>query len=841
MSQTEAHERLQRDGPNALAPPEHTSVLSILVGQLKSVIVLLLAGAVAISLAFGDRAEALAIAAVLVVNTIIGMVTELRARRAMEALLEFDITKAWVVRDGEVRVIDAREIVRGDIIEIEAERQVPADARLVEANDLRIDEAILTGESAPVEKIVDTLPADTLLADRRNMLFKGTLALSGRSRAVVTATGPATEVGRIGALVGDAHPRATPLEAKLDALGRRLVWLTLAVAALVAAVGALQGTPTLLLLQTAIALAVAAVPEALPVVATMSLAVGMRRMARRRALVRRLPSVETLGSTTVICTDKTRTLTSGQMAIVRVWAAGTEWRLPSNDAAPESIRRCLEAAALASRPAHPSSDGRTPPTDPEDVAAIAAAAAVGVNRDRVVAERPEVAVLPFSSARRFSAAIHKVNGGQHVYIKGAPRAVLERSATLPSGGDAAPLDDERRQAMLAVNDDFADGGLRVLAVATGPVAGTSEDAIRDLQLLGFLGFVDPAAPGVKETIATLRDAGLRTVMLTGDQRRTAEAIGRDLGLLGEDDRALDGRDIERLSEQERPGVAARVNAFSRISPEHKLLIVSALQAQGEVVAMIGDGVNDAPALAQSDIGVAMGQRGTDAAKQAAAIVLLDDRFETVAAAVEEGRVVYANIRKFVFYLFSCNVAEVFVLLGAGLAGLPLPLAPLQLLWLNFVTDTFPALSLAVEPADGDVMRRPPRRRDDQILSGALVKSVLFYGALITAVTLAAFIWALDAGPRHGSTVAFMTLAFAQIGHLGTARSAGAVLRPAAIFRNPAAIGGAAIAVALQVLAISVPWLADVLRLSPLGAIDWLVIVSAAAVPAVIGQVVRARR
>jgi len=362
--------------------------------------------------------------------------------------------------------------------------------------------------------------------------------------------------------------------------------------------------------------------------------------------------------------------------------------------------------------------------------------------------------------------------------------------------------------------------------------------MQDLTFLGFLGFVDPPAPGVKDTIARLKAAGLRTVMLTGDQRLTAEAIGRQLGLLTDRDRALDGRELEALADGERTTAAAEVNAFSRITPEHKLVIVRALQARGDVVAMIGDGVNDAPALAQADIGVAMGERGTDAAKQAASIVLLDDRFETVAAAVEEGRVIFDNIRKFVFYLFSCNVAEVLVLLGAGVAGLPLPLAPLQLLWLNLVTDTFPALALAVEPADQNLMARPPRHADEALLSAPFIRSVLFYGALITASTLAAFVWALDQGSRHASTVAFMTLAFAQTLHLGNARSAGAVVRRTNITSNPFAVVGAGLAIGLQLLAAFLPGLSRVLHVTPLGGADWLVIVALSSIPAVVGQGVK---
>jgi Ca2+-transporting ATPase len=832
----EASERLAQYGPNQLRAPERASVLSILIAQLRSVIVALLGAAFVVSLMFGDRAEALAIAAVIVINTVIGLVTELRARRAMEALLALDVVRAWVVREGVVHAVDARELVPGDVIEIEAERQVPADARLIEGSDLRVDEAVLTGESVPVEKTLDPLPPDTLLADRENCLYKGTVAIAGLGRAVVTATGAATEVGKIGRLVGEVRARRTPLEERLDVLGRRLVWLALGVAALVAALGALQGAPWLLLLQTAIALAVAAVPEALPAVATIALAVGMARMARRHALVRRLPAVEALGSTTVICTDKTRTLTSGRMTVVRLAAAGVDLGGPFDDAPamPAPILRLLTAAAHASR-RHDGADDATRATEePEDLAVLDAAAEAGLDHHALNGPGLQVTVLPFSSLRRYMAAFLADQGETIAYVKGAPRAVIDLSRDVLTAEGVVPFDDRQRDAALAVNETLAGAGLRVLAVASGRVENASDRAVRDLTFLGFVGLADPPAPGVKDTIARLGGAGLQTVMLTGDQRLTAEAIGRQLGLLDAGDRAIDGRDFEAASAEARADLIARTRAFSRISPEHKLIVVQALQARGEIVSMIGDGVNDAPALAQADIGVAMGQRGTDAAKQAAAIVLLDDRFDTIAAAVEEGRVIFDNIRKFVFYLFSCNVAEVLVLLVAGVAGLPLPLLPLQILWLNLVTDTFPALALAVEPAGDDVMHRPPRRPDDVILSRTFLKNVLVFGGLITAVTLGAFVWALERGPAHASTVAFMTLSFAQTLHLGYARSAGLGLRPAPVFGNWFAIGGVALAAGLQVMAALVPPLARLLHLTPLAWLDWIVIVALSAVPAVAG-------
>ena len=840
LSHAESTRRLNRYGPNQLARQQPASVAEIVLRQLRSVIVFLLLGAVAISLLFDERVEAAAIGAVLLINTVLGVVTELRARRAIEGLLALDVPYASAIRDGHLRVIKASELVPGDVIEISAGRQVPADARLIHSVDLRADEAPLTGESFPVEKTHEpVLAVDALLAERVNMIYKGTVVLSGLARAVVTETGKATEVGRIGTLVGSVRVEKTPRERRRDILGRRLVGIACGVAAVVAGLGALQGAPLNVAIETAIALAVAAVPEALPAVATIALAVGVHRMARRQALVRRLPAVESLGSTTVVCTDKTRTLTSGEMTVVCVWAADDDVRLDGSDA--NAIRerhvvRLLEAAALASRrPAESAGQPRSAGGDPVDLAMIRAADTSGINVAQLAADRPTLAELPFSSERKLMASFHRLGQETVAYVKGAPRAILAISGREAGPDGERAVDEADRARIIDANNRLAREGLRVIAVASGAVASTAGASLTDLTFLGLVGLEDPPATNVKQTIARLRTAGLRTVMLTGDQQLTAEAIGRKLGLLDPGDRALDGRALDRMSADELGAATAGVAAFSRITPEHKLRIVQSLQTRGEIVAMLGDGVNDAAALKQADVGVAMGIRGTDVAKQAASIVLGDDRFDTVSAAVEEGRIIFDNIRKFVFYLFSCNVAEILVLLCAGLAGLPLPLLPLQLLWLNLVTDTFPALALAMEPAETDVMTRPPRQPQEAILSKAFLTRIFVYGSLITISTLAAFLWALETSAAHASTVAFMTLALAQTAHLGNARSERHVLRPDLAAANPFALAGVAVSIALQVTAVLWPPLAGLLHLTRLGATDWIVIISLALMPAAAGQ------
>jgi Ca2+-transporting ATPase len=856
LTEAEARARLERYGPNLLQVARPRSAWRILLDQLRSVVVLLLVAAVVASIAFGDVADAAAIGAVLVLNTLLGFFTELRARRAMHALLRLDAPRAVVTRDGVRRDIEARELVPGDVMRIEAGQWVAADVRLIEATELRVNEAALTGESLPVDKSDKPAPADAPLPERDSMLFKGTSVVAGAGLAVVTATGMDTELGRIGGLVGGIREERTPLEERLDALGRKLVWLALAVGALVVALGALRGLPLARMIEAGIALAIAAVPEGLPAVSTIALAVGVRRMARRNALVRRLPSVETLGSVTVICTDKTGTLTAGEMSATTLWIGERDVSVSGTGYGPEGtfaehgnpleplsdrgLALALRIAALANRAELESADGKwSVHGDPTEGALLALAHKAGIRRDRLLEELPEVGEVPFSSERMFMATFHMAENDRIVaYVKGAPRRVVPLCArSLTADGDR-PLDDAGRRALLERNLELAGRGLRVLALACGTVSRAEHAALRDLTFVGYVGIIDPPAPGVRETIVTFRDAGIRTVMLTGDQQRTAEAIARDLGILDGDGEILDGRELERLSETELASRADRVAGFSRVSPEQKLTIVAAYQDRGDIVAMLGDGVNDAAALKKADVGVAMGRRGTDVAKEAAVVVLQDDRFQTIGAAVEEGRVIFENIRKFVFYLFSCNMAEIIVLLAAAAAGFPLPLLPLQILWLNLVTDTFPAFALAVEPAESGVMRRPPRQPGEAIMSGAFLRRVTLYAVLIAVPTLVAFGWGLaeSGAPQRAVTLSFMTLALAQTFHLGNARQRGPVLSPSRIAANRFAIGAVVLVVLAQLAAVYFPPLARLLQTYPLTWRDWLVIVPLSLAPAVVGQV-----
>jgi Ca2+-transporting ATPase len=657
-------------------------------------------------------------------------------------------------------------------------------------------------------------------------------------------------------LTSRVRPARTPLERRLDQLGRRLVWISLGAAAVVAVLGALRGEPGQAV-QVGLALAVAAVPEGLPVVATIALAVAVHRMARRRALVRRLPAVETLGSATLICTDKTGTLTAGEMTVTDLWVGGVSFEVTGSGYAPdgdflhhgqlvasgqrEALDLALRVGALANRAGVDRTDqGWTARGDPTEAALLVLARKAGLERDRLLQTWPEVAEVPFSSSRRWMATLHRgPDGDLQACVKGAPERVLEVSGRLLTPDGPVGLDEVRRREVLKHNQALASRGLRVLALAFGPVQRPAIESVKELTFIGLVGMIDPPAPGVADTIRRLREAGVRTIMLTGDQRPTAEAVGGTLGLLSGEDRTFDGAEVARLEGSALAQILERAGAFSRLGPEEKLKLVDAYQRRGEIVAMLGDGVNDAAALKKADIGVVMGARGSDVAREVATVVLQDDRFATVAAAVEEGRVAFDNIRKFIFYLFSCNLAEVMLVLGAGVMGLPLPVLPLQILWLNLITDTFPALALAVEPGDPEVMKQPPRDPRAAILSRRMLAVIASYAALITFSAMAAFVWMLRSPTGtagRATSAAFATLGLAQSFHLGNARSAAPVTSRRLALRNRYALAAVGVAVAAQVAAVHVSPLARALHVSPLLPADWLVVFLLAALPALAGQV-----
>ncbi len=875
LTSAAAAELLQVVGLNAIPPPRQRSALAMLADQFRSLIVLLLIVASAIAFVMGDVSEGIAILVVIVLNAIIGFATEQRAARALNALRDQAIPEARLRRDGVESSLPATALVPGDVIIVSAGDRVPADARVLEAVNLQADEAALTGESAAVSKQLEAVPdAEASLGDRASMLHMATVVTGGRGLAVVTATGVATEIGHVGTLLDDVADRETPLELKLAGLNRAMLVLVLVLCAIIVLAGWLRGNPLLMMVEVGVSLAIAAVPEGLLAVTTMTLAVGMQRMARMKALVRRLPAVEALGSTTVICTDKTGTLTRNEMAVRVLLAAdahidvddarhATSTGGAAQGAGLEPVRAAAktETTALAIRIGALCNDasvsnganGAVFLGDPTEVALLKLAEDAGLPVAAMQATYPRISELPFDSVTKRMLTLHQApDGSRVVYVKGAPSAVLAVSTSTLEGTGRVELTDGTRKAWADRNDQLAGQALRVLAFGcrtltegeTQPVA----ELAAQLTYVGLVGLLDPLRDGVVETVHTCQAAGIRVIMITGDQLATAAEIARQLGLDKSPDgapmKAVHARELNGLDDAGWERAASTAAVFARVTPEHKLQLVTALQRSGEIVAMTGDGVNDAPALKAADIGIAMGIRGTDVAKDAADIVITDDNFSTIVAAVEQGRVIVSNILRFIQYLFACNFAEILTVFVAIMLGWPLPIGVLQILWLNMVTDLFPALSLAMEPAADGVMLRPPRDPKEPLMTKPFVWRILWQGVLLAGSTLAAFGVAMrwygrsGAGLTHAVTVAFMALSLVQIVHTLSARSDTRSAFSRGVFSNrwlwTAVIGSAAI----QMLAVELPFLQRLLRTVSLSWSDWGLVVGGAVFPLVVIEIVK---
>ncbi len=864
LAAPEVRRRRQAHGANRLRQHRRRSAWAILAGQFRSIIVYLLAGAAVLSLSFGEWTDSGAILAVLAINTAIGFATEFRAVRSMEALRRLSKVAAKVRRDGQTRDIPAEEIVPGDIVLLASGDIVPADLRLADIANLQCDESALTGESAPVSKSTEPCDRQVPLAERSCMAFKGTAVTRGSAVGVAVATGMQTELGTIAALADDAEPEVSPLQKRLDHLGRQLVWGTLALTAVIAAMGVLAGHDLLAMIKTAVALAVAAVPEGIPIVATVALARGMWRMARRNALIENLAAVETLGATTVILTDKTGTLTENRMTVVRIRLAEADIRIEPGDgrnaarfmagghpvelSRQDALRDALRVAVLcnnASITAETVADGqRGGDGDPMEVALLVAARAAGLD-DRQLRQSPHRArEEAFSAETKMMATFQEQGDGYLVAVKGAPEAVVACCTRVRSAEGARRLDGAGREAWLDANAELTAQGLRVLGLAMGHVGSTAAAPYEDLTLIGLVGLLDPPRPDVGAAIAACHDAGLRVVMLTGDQAGTARTIAAEVGVAGRDAEAMEATelgDFATMAEEERRRLL-RVPIFARVSPRTKLDLVSLYQEAGEVVAMTGDGVNDAPALKKADIGIAMGKRGTDVAREAADMVLRDDAFPSIVAAIHQGRVIFDNIRKFVVYLMSCNLSEIMVIGVATASGLPLPLLPLQILYLNLVTDVFPAFALGIGEGDPRAMRKPPRDPGEPVLSAAAWISIGVHGGLIAAATLGAFVAAqswLALSPDAALTVSFLTLALAQLWHVFNMRAPGSGALRNDVTRNPFVWAALALCLMLLAAAIFVPALSGLLGITPPGADAWMLILGASLAPLLLGQVLKA--
>ena len=818
LPEDEAARRLAAQGPNRLPEAHGRGPLRIFLSQFGDFLVVVLLAAAVVAGLVGEPGDTVAIGAIVLLDAILGFVQEYRAEKAVAALRAMAAPRARVRRAEGERAVAAAQIVPGDLVLLEAGNVVPADLRLLETAGLRIEEAALTGESSAVDKTAEKLAeADLPLGDRCNLAFQGTVVAAGRGLGVTVATGRETELGWIATLLREEEEVRTPLERRLARFTRRLALAVLALCAVIFAVGLARGEEPVLMFLTALSLAVAAIPEALPAVVTVSLALGARRMVRRNALIRRLPAVETLGSVTYICTDKTGTLTENRM---RVWA------LRSVDALGEGPRP-LEEAESASRPlllalalandAARGADGALA-GDPTEVALAAAAADAGYERHPLERTMPRRAEIPFSSERGMMSTLHDGPQGVVLFAKGAPERVLERSVRARGERGFVPLD---REAVLAAADRLAAEGLRVLAFATREFAALPTDrspqALEDdLTFLGLAGLLDPPRGEAYDAVAECRTAGIRVVMITGDHPATAAAIARQLGIgEGEGPPVVAGRTLSHLSAKALAETVRTARVYARVAPEQKIAIVKALQEQGEFVAMTGDGVNDAPALRRADIGIAMAKGGTDVAREAAHMVLLDDNFASIVAAIREGRRIYDNIRKFVRYSLSSNSGEIWVLFLAPFLGLPVPLLPIHILWINLVTDGLPGLALAVEPAEPGVMRRPPRPPGESILAGGLWQHAVWVGLLMGAVALFTEGWAYSHGEAHWRSMTFTVLTLSQLGHLLAIRSERESIFRLGLLSNLPLLGAVLITFLLQVAALYLPVFQALLKTEPL--------------------------
>jgi len=785
LSQEEANRRLAQFGRNELAEKKKISPWFIFLEQFKNFLIIILLIAVALSAFLGEIADAIVIFVIVIFAAGLSFIQEYRAERAMEALKRMAAPTASVLRDGNEVEVSATDLVPGDVIFIRTGDKIPADARLIEAINLTTDEASLTGESTPVEKSDTALTGDLGVSDMSNMVFTGTAAVYGRGMAVVTATGMSTEFGKIATMLQEVEKEKTPLQVNLDQLGKWIAIGALALCFILAGIGVWRGHPILEMLIWGVSLAVAAVPEALPAVVTISLAIGVQRMVRRHALIRKLPAVETLGSTTYICSDKTGTLTQDQMTIRRIYVDGRDIEVSGigyepkgefreNDKAlnpdnEEALRRLLQIGSLCNDTSLSSAGGTwTVKGDPTEGALVVAAAKAGLWQDQLQCNYPRVSEIPFSSETKRMTTVHETEKGKVAYSKGAPEVILGSSSHIFRNGQVLPLSDNDKKSIIAESHRMAENALRVLGLAYRSLNGNSlsDDEIQEnMVFAGLVGMIDPPREEVKEAVKTCDHAGIKTVMITGDHKLTAVAIARELGILKKG-LAFTGEEIDKVSDEQFNELVEKIEVYARVSPAHKLRVVEALTKKGHVVAMTGDGVNDAPALKRADIGVAMGITGTDVTKEAADMVLTDDNFASIVAAVEEGRNIFNNIKKYLVYLLSCNLGEILlmaiVILFGPLFGLPagtIPLVAIQLLYVNLATDGLPALALSVDPPDLDVMKQKPRPRKQTIFTRSVVRYLAGTGIWTMLVTLGVFLWAVDSGKNfvEAQSMCFVTL------------------------------------------------------------------------------------
>ncbi len=832
LSTEEAQRRLKENGYNEFAKAKHKSLIVKFFSQFKSFMIIVLLAAAVISGVVGvlngeGFTDSIIILAIVILNAIIGVAQEAKAEKSLEALEKMSAPHCKAVRDGEVRVIESRELVVGDIVELETGDSVPADLRLTQAVNLKVQEAALTGESVPEEKHTAAIGENVPIGDRENMAFASCSVTYGRGRGVVVATGARSEVGKIASMIQSVPDMKTPMQQRLDQLGKILAIAALSICALIFIIGILYGNDLLTMFMTAVSLAAAAIPEGLPAVSTIVLAVGVQRLAKRNAIVRNMPSVETLGSTTVICSDKTGTLTQNRMTVVKTFTDGV-----INDAGTDTdaVRMLIRIAVLANDAKLSRENGAAVGVgDPTETALLDLGIVHGLDKDEIQEHEPRVAEIPFDSVRKLMTTVHRDGEGRlTVCVKGGMDELLACCDRIYEQGAVRSMNDYDRQALAAANMEMAGQALRVLAMGFKEIDALPEKVSPEtlengLVFVGMVGMIDPPREEVRDAVAECRRAGIKPVMITGDHKITATAIARSLGIMTDANIALTGTDVEKMSEEELRDTAPDVAVFARVSPEHKVRIVKAYQQNGNVVAMTGDGVNDAPALKLANIGVAMGITGTDVSKEAADMVLADDNFATIVSSVSEGRRIYDNIVKAIQFMLSTNLGEILVLFIAVICNMVSPLLPIHILWINLVTDSLPALALSVDPAEKDIMDRKPIDSRQGIMTKPFATRILLQGLLIAALTLTAYRIGLRESIDVARTMTFATLAFSQITVIFSIRAHNHSAFKG-MFTNKYLWGAALIVVALMLVVMLIPGIREAFHVVPLGGVQWLWIV-----------------
>ncbi len=823
LSRADANQRLAQYGPNSLPEKPRRGWLVLVLSQFRDFMIMVLLAAAIISGLVGDPEDTIAILVIVILNALVGSVQERRAENAIAALRQMAAPEARVLRDGKVTSVEATELVPGDVVLLEAGAIVPADLRLLEVEELLADESALTGESVSTRKQVEALPGEGLSpADQVNMAFRGCLVTGGSARGLVVATGQQTEMGRIAELLSSEPKVKTPLQQRLARFGRYLALAVLAICAIVFTAGLLQGQPTLLMFLTAVSLAVAAIPEAMPAVITVSLALGARKLTRHHALIRNLPAVETLGSVTCICADKTGTLTCNQMTVEAFYYAGQR----QAGLEPGAVATELGQAMALNNDVV--ADAGEPAGEPTELALFIAARQAGFDKEALAAQYPRQSAIPFDSERKRMSTLHRMGSAAVAYVKGAPEQVIPLCVKqYREGGGENGNDDLQHDALLQEAESLAAEGYRVLAFARReldllPPDSSPEEVEQQLEFLGMVALIDPPREEVPQAVADCLAAGIKPMMITGDHPGTALAIARRLGIVEEGAGALSGEQLAALDDEALQHAVDTVRVFARVTPEQKLRIVKALQQRGEFVAMTGDGVNDAPALKRANIGIAMGQKGTDVAREAADMVLLDDNFATIVSAVREGRSIFDNIRKFIKDTMSSNSGEIWTLLLAPFLGLPIPLLPIHILWINLVTDGLPGLAFSAEPAEPGIMRRAPRPPQESIFAHGMWQHIIWVGLYIAGISLAAMAWAIDREVTHWQTVVFTVLTVSQLFHSVAVRSERAALLSIGIFSNLPMVLAVSITLLLQLAVIYLPVLNGIFHTQPLPAFDLLV-------------------